>query len=490
MSETQTNKEARVRKIRHRGRGSQVLIYLGKQFRFFINQSDWKVLPMSAVIAALVGIVIRSRFFINMEGSLIGAFALTCTAIWNGCFNSIQAVCRERAIIKREHRSGMHISSYVCAHMVYQFLLCAAQTALTMYVLKLMKVQFPAEGFLTSWMIVDVGLCVLLITYASDMMSLFISSLCRTTTGAMTVMPFVLIFQLVFSGSIIPVPSWCKGLSDFTISNYGVKAIAAVSGYNELPMVTAWNTLDKMRENEIGGTVTLGQIMDLVDSSAVEKRRDMEVVRSFTIGEVVDILNAAERSLHLRDLVIARPVTIRDVLNTILNNDAYARIRNKKLFPALFGAEAITVGSLIRDLLGSDSAQDLLDNMVGKTITLGQALDFLHADELAAGYSEKTMNKPITLGDIADFIKNNEALNSQRGRTFTVKAKLSDLFDAFGEERLKTFVQEKTAAASQNPDYERTTENIVGNWIMLGIFAFVFVLLSTIVLELIDKDKR
>ena len=86
--------------------------------------------------------------------------------------------------------------------------------------------------------------------------------------------------------------------------------------------------------------------------------------------------------------------------------------------------------------------------------------------------------------------KNNEALNSQRGRTFTVKAKLSDLFDAFGEERLKTFVQEKTAAASQNPDYERTTENIVGNWIMLGIFAFVFVLLSTIVLELIDKDKR
>ena len=84
MSESTVKKAVRIRRIRHRGRGSQVWIYLGKQFRFFINESDWKVLPMAAVIAGLVGMVIRRRFFINMEGSLIGAFALTCMAIWNG----------------------------------------------------------------------------------------------------------------------------------------------------------------------------------------------------------------------------------------------------------------------------------------------------------------------------------------------------------------------------------------------------------------------
>jgi len=177
MSESTAVKSSRVRRIRHKGRGSQILIYLGKQFRFFINESDWKVLPMAAVIAALVGMVIRRRFFVNMEGSLIGAFALSCMAIWNGCFNSIQSVCRERAIIKREHRSGMHISSYVAAHMIYQLFLCTAQTGLTMYVLQLMQVPFPAEGFMTRWMIVDVSISMLLITYASDMMSLFISSL-------------------------------------------------------------------------------------------------------------------------------------------------------------------------------------------------------------------------------------------------------------------------------------------------------------------------
>ena len=147
MSEQEMNTKTkrRTRRIRHNGRGSQVLIYLGKQFRFFVNQSDWKVLLMAGVIAALVAVVIRKRMFINMEGALIGGFALACVALWNGCFNSIQSVCRERAIVKREHRSGMHISSYVAAHMIYQFFLCTLQTALTMYVLQGVGVKFQSE---------------------------------------------------------------------------------------------------------------------------------------------------------------------------------------------------------------------------------------------------------------------------------------------------------------------------------------------------------
>ena len=52
MAEVNLNQPKVFRKLRHRGRMSQIPIYLGKQFRFFINQSDWKVLPMAAIIAA------------------------------------------------------------------------------------------------------------------------------------------------------------------------------------------------------------------------------------------------------------------------------------------------------------------------------------------------------------------------------------------------------------------------------------------------------
>ena len=430
MSESTAVKSSRVRRIRHKGRGSQILIYLGKQFRFFINESDWKVLPMAAVIAAQVGMVIRRRFFVNMEGSLIGAFALSCMAIWNGCFNSIQSVCRERAIIKREHRSGMHISSYVAAHMIYQLFLCTAQTGLTMYVLQLMQVPFPAEGFMTKWMIVDVSISMLLITYASDMMSLFISSLSRTTTGAMTIMPFVLIFQLVFSGGIIPLPAWSQKLSDYTISNYGVKVIAAQSGYNELPMVTAWNTLAGMRNSEIGGTVTLGQILDLLDSPAAEKHKDTVVMKSVTVGEAAEILNAADESLHLRETQI------------------------------------------------TDS------------LTLGDVLDILQASELIEEVKDEKLNDPVTLGQITGVLKNNKALQARRDKTYTIHATVGDLFDAFGEENIKNMVQQKTAKAAYKSEYDRNIYNILENWFMLCVFALGFALLSVIVLERIDKDKR
>ena len=37
MAEVKETKTKRVRRVHHTGRGSQVGIYLGKQFRFFIN---------------------------------------------------------------------------------------------------------------------------------------------------------------------------------------------------------------------------------------------------------------------------------------------------------------------------------------------------------------------------------------------------------------------------------------------------------------------
>ena len=404
MSEGNAAATKKMRRIRHTGRGSQVGIYLGKQLRFFINENDWKVLPMAAVIAGLVAMVIRKRFFVNMEGSLIGAFALTCVAIWNGCFNSIQAVCRERAIIKREHRSGMHISSYMAAHMIYQFLLCTAQTGLTLFVLRQLQVPIPmgfGTGLITPWIICDIGLTMLLITYAADMMSLFLSSISRTTTGAMTLMPFILIFQLVFSGGIIPLPEWSRPLSNFTISNYGIRALASQSGYNELPMTTVWTTVSGMKDTEIGGSVTVGELMDFLDNPALEKYREKEVIRSFTVGEAAEFLGVEEEK---------------------------------------------------------DSTEKL--------------------------------NGPITVGHVIDSLKDSETLKARKDQTFTLKTTLGEMIDLFGEENVRDFIQEKTAAAAYKTEYENTRGNIIGNWTVLFLFIMVFALLATIMLEMIDKDKR
>ena len=425
---TMENKPERL--VHHTGRLSQVGIYLGKQLRFFVNQSDWKVLPMAAVIAALVAMVIKDFFFITMEGSLMGGFALTCVGIWNGCFNSIQSICRERAIIKREHRSGLHISSYILAHMIYQFLLCAAQSALTLYVMNVTGVAFPFEGFMTPWMLLDLWITLLLITYAADMLSLFLSSISHTTTGAMTLMPFILIFQLIFSGSVIPLPDWGMELSRFTISNYGIRAVAAQSGYNERPMNAVWKTLQDMDDTEIGGEVTVGQLLDILDSSAVEKRRDMEVLRALTVDDAADFLISAEQ------------------------------------------------------YLGSKKQDQEKNN------TIAQVIEALRQEEGAEEAGLQQLTEPVTLGRIVDILRNSRILEKDRDRSISLSMTMGEVYEILGKDNVKEFVQQKTREAGYKEIYEKTEDNIIGNWVIIGLFIIIFAVLATVSLELIDKDKR
>ncbi len=336
--------------VRHRGRISQIPIFLGKQLRMFIYQSDWKVLPMSALIAGLVGMVIRKNMFVNMEGSLMGAFALACVGIWNGCFNSVQVICRERDVIKRMHRSGMHITSYVFSHMVYQALLCLLQTIITVYVTRVAGIRYPDQGLFTRWFIVDFAVSVFLITYASDMMALWISTIAKNSTTAMTIMPFLLIFQLVFSGGMLALPEWCRPLTMLTVSNPALKVIAAQSDYNHRPMVTVWNAITKMKDSEIKGGITVGEVLDQLSDSenenvqAIRKVQLDDVIASveeaaglpasgeglhLTVGEAVDLLRTREDLAEVRNQGISINTTVGEVMDLVGKDNVKSFIQGK-----------------------------------------------------------------------------------------------------------------------------------------------------------------
>ncbi len=237
--------------VKYRGRPAQTIIYLGKLFRMFLFQNDWKVLPMAALIAGLVAYVTSASVFQTMEGTLTGTFALTCICIWNGFFNSIQVIVRERPIIKREHRAGLHMTSYVFAHMIYQALLCLAQAVITIIVSKLVGTQLPEQGVIVKDIGVELIITFFLITYAADMMALLVSAIARTTTAAMTVMPFLLIVQLVFAGAVFPLNGPISQAQEVMISKWGMRSLCIQADYNNLKMVSVWNSMFKMKNVEI-----------------------------------------------------------------------------------------------------------------------------------------------------------------------------------------------------------------------------------------------
>jgi len=433
MSETRIESRRRQFMTRHRGRGAQVFIYLGKLLRMFVYQSDWKVLPMAALIAGLVGMVVRRKFFVNMEGTVMGAFAMVCVCIWNGCFNSIQVICRERDVIKREHRSGMHISSYITAHMIYQALLCLMQVVVTLVVTKQVGVKYPAEGKIFSLFIVEFGVSMFLITYASDMLSLWVSTLAHTTTTAMTIMPFVLIFQLVFSGGMLTLPKWSEPLTYFTISNPGLKVIAAQSDVNNQPYATIADMVKKMRDDKIDATITVGQIMDMLgqkDNETVGKIRGQVLVPTMTLGQLKEAM------------------------------DSSATLANHR-------SDAIAEG-----------------------LTLGDVLDMVEASGFWEANRDEVITEESTLGDLIDLLAANPDVQAERERVIALPATVGDVLNLVGEDKVMKFLEEKAAAANYKIEYEYSEDNVADYWFTLVLFILAFAALSTITLEFIDKDKR
>ena len=350
----------KTRKFRHSGRFFQIPIYLGKRLRGFIYEMDWKVFPMAAIVAALVAMVVRKAMFVTMEGTLMGSFALVCVSIWNGCFNSIQVICRERGIIKREHRSGMHISSYIFSHMLYQAFLCFGQTIITLYVCKYSGMKFPAEGFMTGSLIIEIGISIFLITYAADMLSLLISAIAHTTTAAMTVMPFILIFQLVFSGGFFSLPERARPFSNLTISNYGLKAIAAQADYNHLPMSTGWNTVLKMKGETLTGTITVGQMLDLLqqeDKALIHEIRATEIRKDEIYGITLQLLGGDAGALLLpgvENMVSDETITLGDVIDTVAADPAVIENREQTFTTSIRIADVI-------DLIGEENAKRVIE---------------------------------------------------------------------------------------------------------------------------------
>ena len=480
------NRSERLVQIRHRGRGPQVIIYLGKLLRMFLYQNDWKVLPMAAIIAALVSMVIKKDFFMTMEGELKGSFALMCVAIWNGCFNSIQVICRERNILKREHRAGLHISSYIAAHMIYQAFLCLVQSGITIYVLIIMGVKIPFfDGLITFSTALDLTITVFLISFASDMLSLLISAIAHSTTTAMTIMPFVLIFQLVFSGGIFDLPAWSEQISHYTISSYGLKCIAAQSDYNNSPMVTLWNTLVKMKNTEIGGTYTIGQVIDLLDdrdSQVMAELRSREIDATFTVGELWDVLTSSETVNGILDRQIDASMTIGEILTSLSTDPDFASFRELNLGFS-------TVGELL-NILDDELDGSLKDLQIGRDFTIREVLDFLKVEEGVDTYRDTTLGRTFTLGELIDAIITNPDVEARRDQPFTLKITVGQLIDLVGEDTMREFVQNKTASISYVAAYEKSADNVVNYWLVFIFFAMLYALLSVIVLEFIDKDRR
>ena len=210
----------------------QISIYFWKCFRVFFAEKQWRIFLSSILIVSLVCLATSDEMFKDITATRQGCFSLVCACIWIGLFNSIQSIVRERIIIKREHRTGLNIASYILAHVLYEAYLCAVETFIVLTAtLFHNESHIPAEGLVLS-STMDLYITFFLVTFTSDMLAIIISCSVRNETTAMTVMPFVLMIQLIMSGLLFKLSGITEKLSYLTISRWGLDALIAISNTN------------------------------------------------------------------------------------------------------------------------------------------------------------------------------------------------------------------------------------------------------------------
>lgn len=212
----------------------QTRVYLFKFLGLFFKTGGWKAFAFGAIISIIIVMVVGDNMFVYGLDTESGGFSFISACIWIGVFNSIQSICKERDIIKREHRSGLHMSSYVLSRAIYELLICLVQAA-TMLILCAVLLDVPKNGLVSKSALIDFYITFFLVTLSADYLGLAVSSIVKTTTTAMTVMPFLLIVQLVFSGVLFRLEGNAEKMAKATISKWGMEAFGSIADLNGIP---------------------------------------------------------------------------------------------------------------------------------------------------------------------------------------------------------------------------------------------------------------
>lgn len=209
---------------------TQTNVYFKKIARISFREKAWKFIVFAAIIALIVAAVVGEDMFTTYESTKSGFFTIASACIWIGIFNSIQSICKEHEIIRSEYRQGTRLTSYIMANVRWQFALCLAQTVV-IFAICFLFIDFNSKGIVAS-AYVEYFVTMFLLTFGSAVLGIMISSISGNPTTAMTIMPFVLILQLIMSGVLFDLSGWSENIAYVTYSKWGMSAMGSIADLN------------------------------------------------------------------------------------------------------------------------------------------------------------------------------------------------------------------------------------------------------------------
>jgi ABC transport system ATP-binding/permease protein len=126
-------------------------------------------------------------------------FILAFTAVLFGCINGAREIVKEGSIYRRERMVNLGIAPYLFSKIVVLGFFCLMQSAIIVCCVNL-KAPFQQGIFLP--VLVEITITMMLTSLAGLMLGLTVSALAPNTDRALSLVPLVLLPQVIFSGAV------------------------------------------------------------------------------------------------------------------------------------------------------------------------------------------------------------------------------------------------------------------------------------------------
>ena len=181
--------------------GRQLVILTRRNTDLLI--ADRQTLIMAAVQSVVIGGLIGYAFgsfgtgpdSVNAKVALL--FLLGLTAIWLGCNGASKEIVGELVIYKRERDINLSTVAFVASKFIVTFVFTIVQVVIVFALAAMLAEELPG-GFVRQFAVVIAG------ALAGTTIGLLVSSLCNTRDQATTLVPLVLVPQIILARILVP----------------------------------------------------------------------------------------------------------------------------------------------------------------------------------------------------------------------------------------------------------------------------------------------
>ncbi len=213
---------------RTRTAGRQLSVLTRRYFRVKVRDTASIAVALGQVPLIVLGcwLVLRNTLVAkNAELVLPGAlpFILVISAFWLGCANSVREIVTDQAILSRERLAGLRLGPYVGSKLAVLLALTAVQCLLLAGATGLIFGMNARHVDL-----LRAGLVLGLVGFFGMALGLCVSAACRSSEAAVTVLPGLVIPQLLFGGLLVPfdqMPAAMEKVSYLVASRWGMNGL-------------------------------------------------------------------------------------------------------------------------------------------------------------------------------------------------------------------------------------------------------------------------